>query len=124
MFSSVRAGVAEVHAASFLLLPGDLPLVGPAVYQQLLATPGGIVVPAFRGRRGHPVLFRGAEHRDAILAQPPGATLRDYVEISGSVTVDVADEAILMDLDTPADYDALRALWRERGPVQGKEHNL
>ena len=117
MFSSVRAGVAALRGPSFFMLPGDQPLIGQDVYARLLATPGAIVVPTCGGRRGHPVLFRdgpGIAHRAAILAQPVDATLRDYVAAQGSVPVEVGDEGILMDLDTPADYAALRAGWRAR----------
>ena len=111
MFSSVRAGIAQVRARSWFLLPGDQPLVGPQVYARLLAASGDIVVPAFKSKRGHPVLF-DSRLIPEILAQPEDAILRDYVAARGYVTVEVDDEGIALDLDTPEDYEALRSRWQ------------
>jgi molybdenum cofactor cytidylyltransferase len=108
MFSSVKAGIARVRAPHFFLLPGDQPLVDARVYARLLAEPGDIVIPTWHGKRGHPVLFRAGLISE-ILAQPESATLRDYVEARGYVAVEVEDEGICLDLDTPEDYDALLA---------------
>jgi molybdenum cofactor cytidylyltransferase len=112
MFSSVKAGIARVRAPRFFLLPGDTPLVGPAVYQRLLAVRGDIVIPTFRGRSGHPVLMR-SQLIPEILAQPERATLRDFIETQSKITVEIDDEGILLDLDTPEDYAMLRARCRE-----------
>jgi CTP:molybdopterin cytidylyltransferase MocA len=40
---------------------------------------------------------------------PAEATLRDYVNATGYTTVEIDDEGILLDVDTPADYDMMRA---------------
>jgi molybdenum cofactor cytidylyltransferase len=110
MFSSVRVGVAEVRARSFYLLPGDIPLVPAQVYVQLDGAAGDIIIPTCNGRRGHPVRFDSRLIHE-ILALPEEATLRDYVAGKGYVTVEVADERILRDIDTPEDYEALLALY-------------
>lgn len=108
MFSSVQAGVAHVRASRFFLQPGDVPLIGSAVYARMLAEEADVVVPVFRGRRGHPVLLSGATVPE-ILAQPVDSTLRRYIEAKGYEAVEVDDEGILLDLDTPEDYEGLRA---------------
>jgi len=108
MYSSVRVGIACVRAERFLLLPGDMPLVGPEVYRRLFAAKGEIVVPICRGRRGHPVLFHSALV-PAILSTPEDATLRDFVDDRGYTMVEVDDEGILIDVDTPEDYAAALA---------------
>src|SRR6266446_1224603 len=45
----------------WLLAPADHPLLDPAVVTRMVAewrgSPGKIVVPVYRGRRGHPTLF-------------------------------------------------------------------
>lgn len=110
MFSSVRAGIARVCAERFFLLPGDHPLVEAGVYRALLSSDGEIVIPTFRGRKGHPVLLRSGLIPE-ILAQPQNATLRDYIARKGYATVEVADEGILLDMDTLGDYHALVARW-------------
>ncbi|MBW3539409.1 MAG: nucleotidyltransferase family protein [Planctomycetes bacterium] len=69
---------------------------------------GRIVVPTCRGRRGHPVLFPWSLS-DRIFALPPEAGLNRLVrDCAGDVVeIEVADESILIDLDTPEDYDRL-----------------
>ena len=108
MFSSVKAGMAQVRAPHFFLLPGDCPFVGAGVYRQMLAAEGEILIPTYEGRKGHPVLFN-ARLIPEILGQPDKATLRDYIEAKTYVTVEVKDKGILLDVDTPEEYAAARA---------------
>lgn len=113
MFSSVRAGIAQVRASRFFLTPGDYPLVGSAVYERMLGVQGDIVIPTFGGKRGHPVLIRSQLVLE-ILAQPADSSLRDFVEAKGYTIVEVEDEAILWDLDTADDYETLRSRYARR----------
>jgi len=106
MFGSVKVGIAQVRAPCFFLLPGDHPVVGPHVYQQLLAASGEIVVPTFRGRHGHPVRIDSALIPE-ILDYPASGTLREWIWGKGFATLEVEDEGILLDVDTPEDYQAL-----------------
>jgi molybdenum cofactor cytidylyltransferase len=108
MFSSVQAGASRVRASRFFLLPGDCALVPAQVYRQLLATDADIAIPTFRGKRGHPVLMRGGLASE-ILALPREAILRDYIAHRGFVPIEVEDDRILIDLDTPQDYEAMLA---------------
>jgi molybdenum cofactor cytidylyltransferase len=113
MFSSVRMGIARVCAPRFFLIPGDYPLVGTEVYRRMLAAAGDIVIPTYGGKRGHPVLLR-TELVPEILARPADSSLRDYIEAKGYVAIEVEDEGILWDLDTPEDYDHLLTQCRQR----------
>ena len=105
MFSSVRVGIAHVQARSWFLLPGDQPLVGPQVYARLLAASGEIVIPAFKGKRGHPILF-SLHYRDKIL------THYDHVGLRGLLhnhpedifELTVTNASVLTDMDYPEDY--------------------
>ena len=106
MFSSVRTGITRVVAPAFFLLPGDQPAISNTVYQQLLDVAADIVIPTYSGRKGHPVLF-SSQLIPEILSQPADSTLRDFVRQHGFATVDVDDEGILLDIDTPSDYDSL-----------------
>jgi molybdenum cofactor cytidylyltransferase len=108
MFSSICMGIARVQAARFFLLPGDQPTISPDVYRRLLASEGEILVPTFGDRRGHPILL-SAQLIPEILALPLEATLRDYIRARGATEVAVDDAGILLDIDTPADYDAMLA---------------
>ena len=111
MFSSVRAGVAQVNAARFFLLPGDQPLIAPQVYARLLAVQDAVVIPTYQGRKGHPVLLQ-RDLVSQILAMPAEATLRDAIERSGYTAVAVEDEGILLDLDTAKDYAVILSKYR------------
>lgn len=108
MFSSVRAGIACVHAARFFLLPGDQPLVRPETYARLLPSGSDIVIPTYGGRKGHPVLI-SSHLIPEILAEPPTSNLREYIARHGYVTVAVDDPGVLLDVDTLDDYRALQS---------------
>jgi molybdenum cofactor cytidylyltransferase len=116
MFSSVQAGVNALNPGSeaFFVLPVDIPLVRILTIRDLLkAYRGGsskIVVPVFQGRRGHPPLI-SAGYRKEILSYCAGDGLRGFFGKHDHFfeQVEVPDEMILFDLDTPADYEALVA---------------
>ncbi len=119
MFCSVQAGVNALRPGSeaFFVLPVDIPLVRTQTIRDLLkAYRGGgskIVFPVFRGRRGHPPLV-SAGYRNEILSYSGGDGLRGFFRKHDrdSKRAEVADEMILFDLDTPADYEALVARFR------------
>jgi molybdenum cofactor cytidylyltransferase len=106
MFSSVCAGVAQVRAGRFFLLPGDQPLVPAEVYARLLSVDGTVVLPTYGGKKGHPVLLDRSLVPE-ILAQPAGTTLRDVIHRAGYTAIEVGEEGILIDLDTAEDYAAI-----------------
>jgi molybdenum cofactor cytidylyltransferase len=98
----------------WLLLPADHPCVDAQVVRQLLAmrekTPEtSIVVPTFDGHRGHPVWI-GWSHIAGIQAMPQGVGLNYYLrQMRDDIfEVPVAASSVLMDLDTPADYDRMK----------------
>jgi molybdenum cofactor cytidylyltransferase len=108
MFSSVKAGLAKTRAARIFLQPGDCAFISCAVYHRMLAADGEIVIPTFGGKRGHPVLLHHSVVPE-ILALPDDAILRDYIQSKGFTTLEVDDNGILLDIDTPEDYRTLRA---------------
>lgn len=102
MGDSIAAAVrATRDAPGWLVLPGDLPLVRPgtlrAVAQALQAHK--VVVPVFRGERGHPVGF-AAVCGDALadLAGPQGAA--PVVRAHAAMELAVDDEGVVTDVDT------------------------
>ncbi|MBI4887803.1 MAG: nucleotidyltransferase family protein [Acidobacteria bacterium] len=95
-----------------LVTPVDIPMVRPSTIQQVVevwrTTRAPIVRPAVGARHGHPVLFDRAvfdELRRAPLAD--GARAVVHAHADSLVNVPVDDEGCLVDVDTPADYDAL-----------------
>jgi molybdenum cofactor cytidylyltransferase len=107
MLSSLQCGVARVpHDALFT--PVDLPGISRATIETLASTEGPVVIPAYKGRKGHPVRVS----RDVIaelLALPVGAQARDALRRHDAQLIAVDDPRILHDVDTPADYYALLA---------------
>jgi molybdenum cofactor cytidylyltransferase len=113
MFSSVKAGALQVRGERFFITPGDYPLINPAVCQKLLAVDHAIVIPAFGGRKGHPVLMAGSLAQELRRAADAD-NLRDFIRRKGFQILEVEDEGILMDLDTPEDYQRILERFRER----------
>lgn len=109
--SSLQAGIRSLpeNAAAVLFAPVDHPLFGRDTVRALLRgfreTGAPLVVPAFEGWRGHPVLF-GRSLFPELLEEnlPDGArtVVRRYLEERLQVEVD--DPGILSDIDTPEDY--------------------
>ncbi len=112
MAGSVRLGLKEVGPAStgVLICLVDHPLVSEHTIKTLIqehrSDTGRIIIPLYKGRRGHPTLFP----RKAIESVFSGKTLRDVITgHAGSIrTVAVDDEGIVMDLDTPEDYERIK----------------
>lgn len=121
MFSSVLAGLDTFtkEVEGFFLLPGDMPLVKNATitrlvrqYRQISAP---VIYPCFRGRRGHPPLITRACF---AAIRNPGAdgNLRQVLERFNGSACELAcsDQGLLLDLDTPADYQKALALAGQR----------
>jgi CTP:molybdopterin cytidylyltransferase MocA len=114
--SSLQAGLARLPqgADAFLLFPVDYALVEADDVRRLLAAfaarPAGgrILTPTFAGRRGHPVVIDAAL-APAFLALGEGATARDVIGAHERVPVEMAADRVLHDMDTPADYERMRA---------------
>lgn len=119
MFSSVQAGVKALseNSQAFFVLPVDIPFVRPQTIEDLLGTyrgsNGKIAIPVFLGKRGHPPLV-DACYRNEILSYSGREGLRGFFRKHDRelIQVEVADEMILFDLDTPSDYQALAARLR------------
>lgn len=121
MFTSFVAGSRALPswASGAFVLPADIPLVRATTVRLLAATfatqQDGIVYPTFAGHRGHPPLIARSI---LVQAAQDGAsgTLCSLLARHESSAVDlpVADEAIHMDMDTPADYGDLLALASRR----------
>jgi molybdenum cofactor cytidylyltransferase len=96
----------------WLLAPADHPGFTAGVVQALLAAnePQTTFVPAFEGRRGHPVSLRWL-HTRGIRALPPGLGINAFLRSHSSAIREqpVDDSGILANLDTPEDYEQLRA---------------
>jgi molybdenum cofactor cytidylyltransferase len=115
MLSSIQAGFkalpADADAAVVML--GDQPFLPAKVVDAIIEayqTSGkGIVIPVFRGRRGHPVLV-DLKYRDEVLGLDPADGMRQLMRAHpGDIHEIAVDDAnILRDMDTPEDYRAAK----------------
>jgi CTP:molybdopterin cytidylyltransferase MocA len=121
MLSSLQAGLTRLpgDAAAFLIFPVDYPLVPATEVRRLLAAFAArergplIFIPSCQRRRGHPVLVDVALAPE-YLALDQTATPRSVLAAHASEIshLETDDDRVLMDMDTPADYE--RCLRRYR----------
>jgi len=103
MFSSLRLGLRHTEAERVLFLPGDCPFITREVCEKLLAAKGDIVLPAYQGKSGHPVLL--SRHAiEGLLADERCESLQEYIQANGPEIIAVDLPEILWDIDTPEDY--------------------
>lgn len=102
-----RAGLEGV-----LVTPVDIPMIRPSTIRQVVQawerTHAPVVRPAVGARHGHPVLF-AREVFDALRQAPLGEGARVVIRANAGRVVDVQvdDEGCVVDVDTPADYQAI-----------------
>lgn len=126
MVSSAQAGVRALPDGvdGFLLSLGDQPAIRPETISRLVGAwrkgAAAIAVPAYHGKRGHPVVMSARCAADVLQLQPD-QTLKAVVERykDRTIQVDVDDPGVVIDVDTPDDYERLLKSWNE--PI-GADH--
>jgi molybdenum cofactor cytidylyltransferase len=111
MFTSIQAGLRTLpeDVAAFFMLPVDIPLIRPQTVKTLLRTwrsgRRGIIQPVFYGTYGHPPLI-STRYRQAILNSGGEGGLKKLLLsfAADTLELEVPDEYILLDMDTPEDY--------------------
>lgn len=116
MLSSYQVGVRALlmtNCCGSLIALGDQPHIPVPVIQQVLAqawlTPEQLVIPSYNLRRGHP-FYIPRRLWSELLNLGPEETLRTLVNrhAAAIVYVTVETDAILRDMDTPAEFRSLR----------------
>jgi molybdenum cofactor cytidylyltransferase len=117
MGDSIAAGVrATAHAGGWLVLPGDLPLVAPSSLRAVAdaLARASLVVPVYRGTRGHPVGF-AAEHGAALQALAGTEGAASIVRATQPLRLELDDSGIACDVDTLDDLAHAERLLAQRG---------
>jgi molybdenum cofactor cytidylyltransferase len=121
MFISVQAGLRRVTGASVVLIfPGDIPLIlletAIAVRDAVSEGQVDVAVPSCGGRRGHPVAISGRCVPE-LLSMSERSTLREFMTLHASTTklVRVDDRGMLLDMDTPEEYDRVLECLKSAG---------
>lgn len=116
MYTSIVKGITQLNEEidAFFIHPADIPLVKPETVKYLMEISDesckGIIYPCFLGERGHPPLIH-KKYQNPILENKKDGGLKLLLALYEADAVDLplTDEAILMDMDTRADYEALLA---------------
>ena len=115
MIESLKTGIQKLSETTqaFLVVLGDQPSIDAAVIRQLVARyqeeRPKLVIPSYNMRRGHPWLVDRSLWND-LLSLNPEETMRDFLyRNQKGIRYEVVDNPeILMDIDTPEDYDRFR----------------
>ena len=106
MFSSVKKGVSALKGNTFFLTPGDYPFLTGDIFNHMLKVPGSIIIPNYKGRKGHPVFFKEFD-KQLILDEPDSSNLRNCIQKQHPVYFETDSDAILIDMDTMEDYERI-----------------
>lgn len=114
MFTSILSGLSalEKSADAALIALGDQPNVRASVVRKVAAAyrkgNKGIVVPVHRGKRGHPGLVDLGRYLSEIRSVTGEYGLKPVMRghPDDTLEVEVADEGVLRDIDTPEEYRA------------------
>ncbi len=115
MLSSIRCGLraSAPDTQAWLIALGDQPSIRPEVVAAVIAEfrrsrhdRGVIVVPAFAGKRGHPLLF-SHHFRQDVLLRFDNEGLRGLLSAHPDQVIQLAVSGgeILRDMDYPSDYE-------------------
>jgi molybdenum cofactor cytidylyltransferase len=107
--SSIRAAIRSLpknDTAGLMLCPVDHPLVSAELVARLIgvfdSSGKSIVLPAYRGRRGHPVIFRAPLYDELLAASPEvGARQVVWAHQADVVEVPTEEEGVILNLNDP-----------------------
>lgn len=110
--SSIQAAIRSLPEGStegLMLCPVDHPIISRDVIAQLIAafdsTQKSIVVPVYKERRGHPVIFRANLYGELVAAAPDvGARQVVWSHPGDTAEVETNEEGVVLNLDDPASY--------------------
>jgi molybdenum cofactor cytidylyltransferase len=108
--SSIQAAIRslpEGGTEGLLLCPVDHPLVSAALVARLIeqfdSSGKAIILPTFRGRRGHPLIFRASLFEELLAASPAvGARQVVWAHAGDVLEVPTEEEGVILNLNDPA----------------------
>ena len=111
MLSSVRRGLRALpgECQAVLLALGDQPALSTELVDEMARVFAekemGILVPAYQGKRGHPLLF-AMRYRDEILTRYDDVGLRGLLQAHPEdvAEFEVSAPSVLSNMNVPADY--------------------
>ena len=116
MLSSIKAGLALLspNADAALIALVDQPMITKEITNSLIdafnAGEKGIVLPTYRGKRGHPVIVAAKYFEDIMqLDEEAPEGMRQFIagHRNDTLEVPVDTPAVIEDIDLPEDYERL-----------------
>lgn len=115
MISSLKVGLRHVSekVQAVLITLGDQPQIDAQVIHSIIEVFSRenypIIIPSYNHRRGHPWLLRN-DYLDIVQKLKLSQTLRNFLSDQQQSIhyIDVNTNKVLMDLDTPEDYQRLK----------------
>lgn len=111
MFSTIHRALSSGIEGDFLILHGDLPCVSAELIRRLIEAKSlrdeDVLRPSHEGVCGHPVLF-SRKVASTIIGAGKEGSMREVLKSHTVWEYEVDDPAILLDVDTPAAYQAAR----------------
>ena len=121
MLDSVKLGISGLTKKydRIMLSPVDVVMSPKWIFEKVINTEADFVRPVYFGEPGHPVILNRSLY-DYVLKYTGGRGLRGAVESSGMKITDleVNEPSILLDADTPEDYEKVIRLYDENRPDQ------
>ena len=118
MFTSIQPGVRKTDRTlrGFFLIPVDCPLLEAETIDLLVSNirdDSSFVVPCYRGKKGHP-LYIPMKYRDEILSYDGTNGLKGITDKYDDqmIRIETGRESTVMDMDTPAAYEELKAFYQ------------
>ena len=107
--SSIQAAIRSLPpdaTEGLMLCPVDHPLVSAELVAQLIeefdSSGKPIVLPTYRGRRGHPVIFRASLYEELLAASPDvGARQVVWAHQTEVLEVPTEEEGVVLNLNDP-----------------------
>ncbi len=112
MGDSISAAVrATGQANGWLIVLGDLPLIQPATLRAVARAleHHDVVIPTFKGRRGHPVGF-SARCREALSDLKGNRGAANVISAFSAIELEVDDVGVVTDIDTVSDLEQAQVL--------------
>jgi molybdenum cofactor cytidylyltransferase len=111
--SSIQAAIRslpEGATAGMILCPVDHPIVSAELVAKLITefdlSGKAIILPAYEGRRGHPVIFRASLYQKLLDASPEvGARQVVWAHSSDVGEVTTGERGVILNIDDPATLD-------------------
>jgi molybdenum cofactor cytidylyltransferase len=114
--SSIHAAIRSLPTATegLMLCPVDHPIISRETVARIISafdeTQKSIVVPMYKGQRGHPVIFRASLYAELLAASlDVGARQVVWAHADDVLEVPTDEEGVILNVDDPTAYeDALK----------------